>query len=55
MCKVSCPERSVRDFRVVRIRDARTGYKPACRAGMLNVWEAKGLEIEVGKRYMVSY
>lgn len=47
----------MRDFRIVRIRDARQGNRPALRSGMLNVWDARALgegALQQGKRYLVS-
>ena len=48
------PPRQVRDFRMVRISDAREGRKEAYRLGMLNIWDARGVEVQEGKRYRVS-
>lgn len=55
--KELCPRREVRDFRMVRIRDARQGRKEQSRTGMLNVWDARALgdELVEGKRYWVSW
>lgn len=52
----ACPRREVRDFRLVRISDARPTRKEAKRSGMLNVWEAGALggELAEGRRYLVS-
>jgi breast cancer 2 susceptibility protein len=51
-----CPRREVRDFRMVRISDARPTMKEAKRSGLLNVWEASALGdgLVEGRRYMVS-
>lgn len=51
-----CAPRSVRDFRMVRVRDARTGMKEQARTAMLNVWDAKALgdEMKEGRRFLVS-
>ncbi|KAK4058357.1 hypothetical protein OIO90_000515 [Microbotryomycetes sp. JL221] len=53
-----CPPRQVRNFRVVRIRDARplSESKPA-RQAQLTVWDAKLFEddfLKEGRRYLVS-
>jgi breast cancer 2 susceptibility protein len=52
----ACPPRSVRDFRMVRVRDGREGLKEPARTGMLNVWDAKvlGNELKEGRRFLVS-
>lgn len=54
--KKLCPPREVRDFRMVRLRDAREGRKEATRTAMLNVWDARALgdELVEGKRFLVS-
>lgn len=54
--KEVCPPREVRDFRIVRLRDAREGRKENMRTAMLNVWDARALgdQLEEGKRYLVS-
>lgn len=53
----TCPPRDVRNFRVVRISDARPTRKEAKRTGMLNVWEASGLGdgLVEGRRYLVCF
>ncbi|ORY34756.1 BRCA2, oligonucleotide/oligosaccharide-binding, domain 1-domain-containing protein [Naematelia encephala] len=52
-----CPPRRVRDFRMVRIRDARVGQKDSHRLGMLNVWDAASLgdTFKEQGRYLVRY
>lgn len=51
----ACPPRTVRDFRMVRVRDAREGKREQARTAMLNVWDAKALgELKEGKRFLVS-
>ncbi|WOO83816.1 Breast cancer type 2 susceptibility [Vanrija pseudolonga] len=52
--KESCPPRDIRDFRMVRFSDAREGRKEKARTGMLNVWDARGLDLVEGKRFLVS-
>ncbi|KAL1406291.1 hypothetical protein Q8F55_007987 [Vanrija albida] len=52
--KEACPPRDIRDFRMVRFSDAREGRKEKARTGMLNVWDARGLELAEGKRFLVS-
>jgi hypothetical protein len=39
---------------MVRISDAQDGMKEPIRTALLNVWDAKGLEMVVRKRYLVS-
>lgn len=52
----ACPRRTVRDFRMVRVRDGREGNKERARTAMLNVWDAKALgdELKEGRRFLVS-
>lgn len=57
MPKVLCPNREIRDFRVVRFSDGQEGKKEAMRMGMLNVWDAKLLgdeALQEGHRYLVG-
>ncbi|WVQ95823.1 hypothetical protein IAU59_002922 [Kwoniella sp. CBS 9459] len=52
-----CPERDVRDFRMVRFVDAQNGVREQIRVGMLNVWDVRALgegTLQEGKRYLVS-
>ncbi|WVR08068.1 hypothetical protein IAU60_005114 [Kwoniella sp. DSM 27419] len=52
-----CPKRDVRDFRMVRFSDARSGVREPFRAGMLNVWDVRALgpgALQEGKRCLVS-
>lgn len=52
--KGACPPRDIRDFRMVRFSDAREGRKEKARTGMLNVWDARGLDLVEGKRFLVG-
>lgn len=50
------PVRDVRGFRVVRVRNARTGEKAATRTALLTVWDAQSFEdgfFREGTRYLV--
>ena len=53
--QVICPRREVRDFRMLRFKDAQNSRKAAMRVGMLSVWDAKALEggLQEGHRYLV--
>lgn len=48
------PPRDVRHFRMVRVRDAIQGNRPAFRNAMLTVWDAKGLDVKEGERYRIT-
>ncbi|KIJ53490.1 hypothetical protein M422DRAFT_154724 [Sphaerobolus stellatus SS14] len=57
-------ELAVRNFRILRIKDARTIRKPAIRTAQLTVWDVMSLQMTegaaagsftVGQRYMVCY
>ncbi|WVQ77705.1 hypothetical protein IAR50_007395 [Cryptococcus sp. DSM 104548] len=55
--QTTCPPREVRDFRIVRFRDAEEVQRDSFRTGMLNVWDARGLgegTLKEGGRYLVS-
>ncbi|WVF68272.1 hypothetical protein IAT40_003037 [Kwoniella sp. CBS 6097] len=52
-----CPQRDVRDFRMVRFIDAQNGVREQFRVGLLNVWDVRALgegSLQEGKRYLVS-
>lgn len=60
---VVCPPRNVRNFRVLVVRDARTGDKPSSRVAQLTVWDVESLVLseggqlgsfQVGQRFMVG-
>ncbi|EJD48051.1 hypothetical protein AURDEDRAFT_61787 [Auricularia subglabra TFB-10046 SS5] len=46
----ACPARSVRSFRVVRVRDTHSARRPATRTAQLTVWDAS----QLGKDMLVS-
>ncbi|KWU44262.1 hypothetical protein RHOSPDRAFT_29372 [Rhodotorula sp. JG-1b] len=51
------PPREVREFRVLRIVDAREGTKKSQRTAQLTVWDAQSFEADFfreGQRYMIS-
>ncbi|ODN98121.1 hypothetical protein I350_07763 [Cryptococcus amylolentus CBS 6273] len=55
--RITCPPREVRDFRIVRFRDAQEFRRESFRTGMLNVWDARGLGegiLKEGGRYLAS-
>lgn len=51
-----CPPRAVRNFRIIRVEDARTGTKPKKRTCQITIPDAVtcGLDLSVGKRYQIS-
>ncbi|KAH6917048.1 BRCA2, oligonucleotide/oligosaccharide-binding, domain 1-domain-containing protein [Coprinopsis sp. MPI-PUGE-AT-0042] len=59
----SCPPRNVRNFRVLVVKDARTGRKTSHRHAQITVWDVDTLALteggqpgsfQVGQRYMIS-
>ncbi|ODO08518.1 hypothetical protein L198_00248 [Cryptococcus wingfieldii CBS 7118] len=55
--RTTCPPREVRDFRIVRFKDAQEVQRESFRTGMLNVWDARGLgegKLKEGGRYLAS-
>ncbi|TRM66012.1 hypothetical protein BD626DRAFT_546395 [Schizophyllum amplum] len=61
--QTTCPPRSVRSFRIIVGRDARTQRKPAYRIAQITVWDVMNLAlyegkqegtIEIGHRFLVT-
>ncbi|KZV96393.1 hypothetical protein EXIGLDRAFT_833637 [Exidia glandulosa HHB12029] len=53
----ACPERNVRSFRVLRVRDAQTLRRPTTRTAQLTVWDAAQLGKDVlveGARFQIT-
>jgi breast cancer 2 susceptibility protein len=44
-----CPQREVRNFRVLIVKDVRTHRRPAHRKAQMTVWDVLGLNLDEGK------